>query len=136
MGSILVEKYKIFEAELTGTETGNPFKDVEVTADFSNGTEKLTVKGFYKENGKYAVRFMPQTEGTWSYTVHSNDTQLDGAAGEFTCTSAQEGNHGRVCLKKDVLPKKEVNFYETEDEFQFTYEDGTRFQPFGTTCYA
>lgn len=136
MGSILVEKYKIFEAELTGTETGNPFKDVEVTADFSNGTEKLTVKGFYKENGKYAVRFMPQTEGTWSYTVHSNDTQLDGAAGEFTCTSAQEGNHGRVCLKKDVFPKKEVNFYETEDEFQFTYEDGTRFQPFGTTCYA
>lgn len=133
---ILVEKYKIFEAELTGTGAGNPFKDVEITADFSNGTERATVKGFYKENGKYAVRFMPQTEGTWSYLVHSNDAQLDGATGEFTCTPARPGNHGRVCLKKDVLPKKEVNFYEIEDEFHFAYEDGTRFQPFGTTCYA
>ncbi len=38
--------------------------------------------------------------------------------------------------EKDVLPKKEVNFYVTEDEFHFAYEDGTRFQPFGTTCYA
>ncbi len=41
-----------------------------------------------------------------------------------------------VSAEKDVLPKKEVNFYETEDEFHFAYEDGTRFQPFGTTCYA
>lgn len=82
------------------------------------------------------IRFMPQSEGTWNYTVHSNDPDLDGAAGSFVCTPARENNHGRVCLKKDVVPKKEVNFYEAEDEFHFAYEDGTRFRPFGTTCYA
>lgn len=82
------------------------------------------------------IRFMPQSEGTWNYTVHSNDPDLDGAAGSFVCTPAGENNHGRVCLKKDVVPKKEVNPHEAEDEFHFAYEDGTRFRPFGTTCYA
>lgn len=61
------------------------------------------------------IRFMPQSEGTWNYAVHSNDPDLDGAAGSFVCTPAGENNHGRVCLKKDVVPKKEVNFYEAED---------------------
>ncbi len=131
-----VEKYKVFDIELSGTSEGNPFQNVQLTADFSDGIQKLTVNGFYKGNGKYGVRFMPQTEGTWTYHTHSNDSQLDGQTGEFLCTPANENNHGRVCLKKDVVPKAEVNFYETEDEFQFAYEDGTRFQPFGTTCYA
>lgn len=79
---------------------------------------------------------MPQETGSWNYVVHSNDPALDGKSGEFICTEASEDNHGRVCLKKDVLPKNDVNFYVTEDEFHFAYEDGTRFQPFGTTCYA
>ena len=131
-----VEKYKVFDLELSGTSQGNPFQDVQLTADFSNGIQKLTVKGFYKDQGKYGIRFMPQAEGNWTYETHSSDPQLDGQTGEFLCTPAAAGNHGRVCLKKDVLPKKEVNFYVTEDEFHFAYEDGTRFQPFGTTCYA
>lgn len=129
-----VEKYKVFDLELSGTSQGNPFQDVQLTADFSNGIQKLTVKGFYKDQGKYGIRFMPQAEGNWTYETHSSDPQLDGQTGEFLCTPAAAGNHGRVCLKKDVLPKKEVNFYVTEDEFHFAYEDGTRFQHFGTTA--
>lgn len=33
----------------------------------------------------------------------------------------------------DVLPQ---NALSEESRFHFMYEDGTRFQPFGTTCYA
>lgn len=131
-----VEKYKIFDLELFATSVGNPFTDIDVTAEFSNGIQKIVTKGFYKENGIYGIRFMPQETGSWNYVVHSNDPALDGKSGEFICTEASEDNHGRVCLKKDVLPKNDVNFYVTEDEFHFAYEDGTRFQPFGTTCYA
>ena len=47
-----VEKYKVFDLELSGTSQGNPFQDVQLTADFSNGIQKLTVKGFDKDQGK------------------------------------------------------------------------------------
>ncbi len=136
MKEICVEKYKVFDLELNGTKEGNPFCDIELHAEFTDKDQKIVTEGFYKGNGVYGIRFMPQSEGTWNYTVHSNDPDLDGAEGSFVCTPAGENNHGRVCLKKDVVPKTEVNFYETEDEFHFAYEDGTRFQPFGTTCYA
>ena len=136
MKNMCIEKYKIFDIELSGTSEGNPYQDVDVTAEFTDGVQTVTTKGFYKDHGIYGIRFMPQEEGDWNYVVRSNDPELNGQSGAFTCTKAEEGNHGRVCLKKDVLPKKEVNFYVTEDEFHFAYEDGTRFQPFGTTCYA
>lgn len=131
-----IEKYKVFDLELTGSREGNPFRDIRLTAEFTNGCEKTVTKGFYKGDGRYGIRFMPRAEGEWSYRVQSSDAQLDGVTGSFVCTPAADGNHGRVCLKKDVVSPKEVNFYETEDEFQFAYEDGTRYQPFGTTCYA
>lgn len=131
-----VEQYKVFDLEFFGREEGNPFREVELSAVFSNGFRQKETKGFYKGEGRYGIRFMPDQAGTWNYEVSSNDPALDGQKGRFLCTPAGEGNHGRVCLKRDVCPKTEVNFYETEDWFRFAYEDGTRFQPFGTTCYA
>ena len=131
-----IEKYQIFDLELSGTKSGNPFTEITVTAKFSNHAQSIETKGFYKGNGIYGIRFMPQEEGSWSYQVHSNDPSLNGVTGTFLCTPPQPGNHGRVCLKKDVSPKEEAHFYETEEDFHFCYEDGTRFQPFGTTCYA
>ena len=44
-----VEKYKVFDLELLGAANGNPFQEVSLSADFSNGIQKLTVKGFYKD---------------------------------------------------------------------------------------
>ena len=43
-----VEKYKVFDLELSGTYQGNPFQDVQLTADLSQGIQKNTEKGFYK----------------------------------------------------------------------------------------
>ena len=73
------EQYAMFELGLTGTNEGNPYADVNLEADFihvSSG-RKITVGGFYRGNGTYAVRFMPTDAGNWSYTTRSNDVELN-----------------------------------------------------------
>lgn len=69
-----VEKYKIFQKELVGTKEGNPFKDIIIKTSFINENEKIETKGFYKGNGLYEIRFMPQKTGKWQYIVESNDS--------------------------------------------------------------
>lgn len=130
-----VEKYKIFQKRISRNKEGNPFKDIIIKTSFINENEKIETEGFYKGNGLYEIRFMPQKTGKWQYVVKSNDSQMNGIQGEFICDEASKKNHGRVCLKKDVMSKNEINFYENEDDFHFAYEDGTNYYPFGTTCY-
>ena len=131
-----VEQYKVFTLALEGKSDGNPYADVELSATFTlaDGSESVVAGGFYKDNGNYAVNFMPRLAGTWNYVTASNDPQLAGITGSFDATPAGEKNHGRVLLAKDVLPHTDV--FSTDEDFNFAYEDGTRYYPFGTTCYA
>lgn len=129
----MTEQYKIFEVDLTGTADGNPYIDIWLKVDFTNGSEKVEVNGFYCGNGRYKVRFMPARLGKWTAVTRSNDPMLDHIELVCECTPAKEGNHGRVLRMSDVLPK---SISSEESRFHFLYEDGTRFQPFGTTCYA
>ncbi|MDE5932190.1 MAG: DUF5060 domain-containing protein, partial [Lachnospiraceae bacterium] len=129
----MTEQYKIFEAELSGTEKGNPYTDIWLKADFVNDSEKIGVNGFYCGNGRYKIRFMPAKPGKWTAVTQSNDPALNHVELECECVPAKEGNHGRVLRMSDVLPKSTVT---EESRFHFLYEDGTRFLPFGTTCYA
>lgn len=151
-----VEQYRVFDLNIKGSKVGNPFKEAKLEAVFSNGTERYRVKGFYKGDGNYGIRFMPGSVGEWKYEIfgmdvdnerivcteddkigeEKNDENGERRSGSFLCTPASEKNHGRVLLAKNVYQKGEVNFYPTEDEYHFAYEDGTRYQPFGTTCYA
>lgn len=131
----MTEQWKIFEAELEGTQAGNPYREVFLEADFQNGGTVVPVKGFYCGEGKYKIRFMPSQQGIWRAVTKSNDPQLDGVEILCECEAAKKGNHGRV------LPRSEVRFQKKsetcrEDFFRFSYEDGTAFHPFGTTCYA
>ncbi|MDO4339324.1 MAG: DUF5605 domain-containing protein [Eubacteriales bacterium] len=130
----MTEQYRIFEVELKGTEEGNPYTDVWLEADFANGEEKVRVNGFYCGNGSYKIRFMPGKTGKWSAVTKSNDFLLNGIPLECVCTAAKAENHGRV------LPMSQVQHCSLEKEeehrFRFSYEDGTEFFPFGTTCYA
>jgi hypothetical protein len=116
-----VEKWKIFEITLQGSKKGNPFIDNQLIGTFSNGNDTVTVNGFYDGEGIYKVRFMPEKEGTWSYSINSNDKKTGKKKGQFLCTPAQKGNHGLVTVK---------------DTFNFAYSDGTPHYSFGTTCYA
>ena len=78
------------------------------------------MSGFYDGDATYRVRFMPDTEGAWTYVTRSNLSALDGVTGEFRCTPPTGSNHGPVRVI---------------DAYHFAYEDGTPYHPVGTTCY-
>jgi hypothetical protein len=115
-----VEQWGLFEAALTGPADGNPFMDVELAADFTDGERTIPVTGFYDGDGTYRVRFMPDRAGAWRYVTRSNRPELAGHRGAFTAMSPGPGNHGPVRVAHT---------------FHFAYADGTPFKQVGTTCY-
>lgn len=116
-----VEQWGILELSLSGPSAGNPFIDIQLSAEFKNGNEKVKVDGFYDGDGIYKVRFMPHAIGEWNYETTSNDGQLSNNSGSFSCITPTGNNHGPV---------------EVKDRYNFAYADGTPYYPFGTTCYA
>jgi len=115
-----VEKWRIFEIVLNGEYKGNPFTDIQLSAEFTHGAHKKTVTGFYDGNGIYKIRFMPQETGTWTYITSSNLKFLQNKKGKFECISNTGNNYGPVVVK---------------DTFHFAYADGKPHYSFGTTCY-
>jgi hypothetical protein len=67
-----VEQWSLFEVELGGPSEGNPFVDVELSAEFSCGSKRVKVPGFYDGEGIYRMRFMPEEQGEWTYSTKSN----------------------------------------------------------------
>ncbi|WP_114560704.1 DUF5605 domain-containing protein [Desertihabitans aurantiacus] len=114
-----VEQWGVFEAAVSGPDTGNPFVDVTLTAVFRLGHRSCAVEGFYDGDGRYLVRFMPDRCGEWSYEISGLDLPDDERTGSFTCVPPAPGNHGPVRVSGPA----------------FRHEDGTRYTPFGTTCY-
>ena len=116
-----VEQWTIFELELNGPREGNPFIDVELSAEFTKGDQTYSPQGFYDGDGIYKIRFMPDEVGQWQYVTTSNVKSLDGITGNFTCIQASENNHGPVRVR---------------NTHYLAYEDGTPYYQIGTTCYA
>lgn len=116
-----IEKYRIFEICLKGPDTGNSFCDVCLDGVFENGNATKIVHGFYNGNGEYVIRFMPEYEGLWNYKTESNIKELDEIYGSFMCIKPSADNHGPVRVS---------------NKYHFSYADGSKFFPFGTTCYA
>jgi hypothetical protein len=116
-----VERWAALDISLPGPTAGNPFTDIELSADFALGDHEQTVAGFYDGEGVYRVRFMPDQTGHWRYTTRSNAPALDGRTGEFDVVAPSEGNHGPVRV---------------HNTYHFAYADGTPYKPLGTTCYA
>ena len=116
-----VAKWDIFDLALTGPSEGNPYLDVALEATFSQGGTTLRVPGFYDGESAYRIRFMPPSEGEWTYRTSSKALALDGKTGSFVAGPALAGNHGPVHVR---------------NQFHFAYADETPFFPMGTTCYA
>jgi len=116
-----VERWGIYEIALPGPSAGNPFLDVQLGAQFRFRNRVVDVDGFYDGAGVYRIRFMPDELGNWTYTTSSNVPALDGKSGAFTAAAPSPSNHGPVRVR-----------YTTH----FGYEDGSRYTPIGTTCYA
>ena len=87
-----VEQWGIFELSLSGPSDGNPFLDVDIGAEFTNGNRTANVGGFYDGDGIYKVRFMPDTQGKWTYVTKSNARDLDRKKGLLTCTRCTPTN--------------------------------------------
>jgi hypothetical protein len=116
-----VPRWEVFELAIAGPSSRNPFVGVQLAATFTLEHRTVTVGGFYDGEGMYKIRFMPDTEGDWTYATISNATALSGKTGRFTCAAALSGAHGPVTVR---------------NQHHFSYADGTPFFPFGTTCYA
>jgi hypothetical protein len=116
-----VEQWGVFEIALKGPHEGNPYKDIQLSARFEQGTSIAEADGFYDGEGTYRIRFIPGTEGAWSYETASNCAELNGIKGVFVCTPPAPGNHGPVRVK---------------DPVHFAYADETGYTPIGTNCYA
>ncbi|MDO8835079.1 MAG: DUF5060 domain-containing protein, partial [Vicinamibacterales bacterium] len=67
-----VEQWGLYEITLKGPSDGNPFVDVRLSAVFDNGSTQVEVPGFYDGDGIYRIRFMPETQGRWSYETRAN----------------------------------------------------------------
>ncbi len=119
--TINVEKWDVFELTFDGPSEGNPFTDVSLSAEFSNGTKIYNPEGFYNGKGVYKIRFMPVEEGQWSYITKSNTEVLNGKKGTFNCTPPSKNNHGPVRVR---------------NTYYLAYEDGMPYFQIGTTCYA
>ncbi len=115
-----IERWGTFELVLEGSRDGNPFLEVELSTQFRQGHRPVDVKGFYDGEGVYRVRFMPDTEGLWSFVTTSNRSELDGITGRFACVPPSAGNHGPV---------------QVANTYHFAYADGTPYRQIGTTCY-
>ncbi|HEY1790171.1 MAG TPA: DUF5060 domain-containing protein [Verrucomicrobiae bacterium] len=115
-----VEEWGIFEITLSGPTNGNPFMDVQLSANFDNGDKQVNVPGFYDGDGVYRIRFMPNAQGSWRYETRANVWPLTGKTGDFLVTPPTKGNHGPVRV---------------HDTYHFAYADGTPFYPIGTTIY-
>jgi hypothetical protein len=106
---------------LKGPESGNPFIDVKLSAEFKQRGRVFKPEGFYDGNGVYRIRFMPDALGEWTYVTKSNRRELNGKTGKFTCVKPSPDNHGPVRVHKT---------------WHFAYADGTPYFQIGTTCYA
>jgi len=115
-----VEQWGLYELALAGPTNGNPFLEVRFAARFAQGYDSIEVPGFYDGDGTYRVRFMPKTQGKWSYATVSSAPELNGVTGEFTVIKPSAGNHGPVGVT---------------NTFHFAYADGTPYKQLGTTCY-
>jgi hypothetical protein len=116
-----IEQYSVFEIQFKGTTSGNPFCDVQFSAEFRYLNRSLYCEGFYDGEAMYKIRFMPDEPGEWTYITKSNLPALDAKKGSFLCTPNSGKNHGSVKVR---------------NIWDFGYSDGTPFYPVGTTCYA
>ena len=113
------EKWGIFQLDIKGPETGNPFTQQNIQGTFKNKNETVETKGFYDGCGSYKIRFMPSFEGEYSYEI-SCSFSSETVKGSFTAVKPSAGNHG---------PVRSANTY------HLAYEDGTPYYSMGTTCY-
>ena len=114
-----VERWDVFEISCSGFSDKNPFVDYAIRGTFQSKSEKVTVDGFYDGEGIYKVRFMPQFEEAYTFTIEGSFSD-EKITGTFLVAPPSDGNHGVVRVA---------------NTYHFAYDDGTPYYAIGTTCY-
>lgn len=109
-----MKKYEMFELEFRGEIPKDSQVETDIIAVFSCGENEWTVKGFYDGSGIYKVRFLPRTEGNYTWKVYG----VVEAEGKEECERSED-SHGMVLAEGN----------------HFKYQDGMKYLPFGTTVY-
>jgi hypothetical protein len=125
--SVEIGRFDVYELTLTHTDPGytNPFWNIDIDVVFTSpGGVEFDVGGFYYDDDTWKVRFSPNVEGTWSYSlvmrlVGTNNSY--NTTGEFDCIPSSL--HGRPRVHPDV-PTRLVS------------ADGTPFNALGTNIFA
>lgn len=107
-----IKRYGMLEICMPRTEQET---DVIPEAVFTLNGERVSVRGFSENENLGRVRFMPMKEGIWQYEMKWGTEKKTGS---FECVAA--ACHGPV----------------RTEGCHFCYDDGTRYIPVGTTCYA
>lgn len=120
-----MRQYETFELIFHGAEPRGSQAVVDLQGEFTCDGETKKADGFYAGNGVYKVRFYPAKSGNYRWRVSGVVTaegqEFCEAAGNMSEVKTGTGNgHGMVRV----------------DGLHFRYEDGTGYQPFGTTVYA
>ena len=109
-----IQQYDLFKAIITTTANS---RLVEYCGFFTNRNVKRVIPAFKSGEKEYTVRFMPEETGMWQFQISLGGQEY---CGEFECIPCTGDNHGPVRTK----------------DMHFGYADGSRYIPFGTTCYA
>ncbi len=108
---IVLESAKTYE---------NPYLQVEIDAVFVNENGKeIKIPGFWHSENKFAVRFTPNVEGKWTYSITCSDKENKDlfTSGEFVAKKEDT----------DLLSKKHGFVTDRHNNRYFTYDDGTPF---------
>ena len=84
------EQWGLWEIEIPGPSTGNPFIEQTIKAVITGKNETKEIDGFYDGNGKYKVRFMPSFQG--EYQFHVTSSFQERAEGKFYVTKPSKDN--------------------------------------------
>lgn len=120
-GVVEVPRWEMYEFELHGQcSAENPFRDVSLTGEFTAPSGKrLTISGFYDGGDTWRLRFVPDEEGEWRYTLHGKGIEI-AASGSMKCIAP----HGPGMIH--IHPA---------NPYAFARDDGSAFFPMGDTCY-
>jgi len=117
-----VEAYGIFETTVNHTGNyKNPYTEVEATATIQSPDQKiLRIPLFWDGGNRWKFRYSPGKEGTWNWSIKSNDPGLNQAKGDFR-----------------VLPSEKKGGIRVRSQYphHFEYENGTPYWLMGDTLW-
>ncbi|HWB06267.1 MAG TPA: DUF4038 domain-containing protein [Verrucomicrobiales bacterium] len=116
-----VARWEMHEFELHGPcSAANPFRDATLTGDFTAPSGKrLTLSGFHDGGDTWRLRFAPDEEGEWRYTLNGKGVEI-AAGGSVKCTAPR--SPGMIHIHP-------------ANPYSFARDDGSAFFPMGDTCY-